>query len=85
MENWLDPVIKPDYLRHSATTIIKNTLTFVTSKVRELLQIFTQQNLDWNSIGRQRGTKTIRMFSQKKSLTYAEQQLPYPEIYLVYF
>ena len=72
MENWLDPVIKPDYLRHSATTIIKNTLTFVTSKVRELLHIFTKQNLNWNSIGRQRGTKTIRMFSHKKSLIYAE-------------
>ena len=72
MENWLDPVIKPYYLRYSATTIIKNTLTFVTSKVRELLHIFTKQNLDWNSIGRQRGTKTIRMFSHKKSLIYAE-------------
>ena len=79
MKNWLDPVIKPDYSTHLTTTIIKNTLTFV------LFYMFTEQNLDWNSIGRQRGTKTIRMFSQKKSLTYAEQQLPYLEIYLVYF
>lgn len=85
MKNWPDPVIKPDYSKHSATTIIKTTLTFVIRNVRELFYMFTEQNLDWNSIGRQRGTKTIRMFSQKKSLTYAEQQLPYPEIYLVYF
>ena len=83
VKNWLDPVIRPDYLTHSVTTIIKNTLRFVGPNVRKILHMPTKENpglkqdLTDRQTDRQRRINIVKMFSYKKGLIYTEHQLPY--------
>ena len=73
--------MRPDYLTHQVTNIIKNSLTFVPLIHESFYTCLLQKT--WIGFGltdKQRGIKTIRMFNYKKGFIYTEQQLPYLQL-----
>ena len=62
MKNWLDLDIKPDYLTHSVTTIIKTALTFVAGNVIKLLHMSSNKTyIGIGLTGKLWGIKIIKM------------------------
>ena len=62
MKNWLDLDIKPDYLTHSVTTIIKTALTFVADNVIKLLHMSSNKTyIGIGLTGKLWGIKIIKM------------------------
>ena len=63
--------IKPNYLTHSVTTIIKNAVTFVAYNGTEFLHVTTKLKLSWNRTDRKTsaGNTSRKTYMEKIQVT----------------